>query len=122
MISPFFIAALNGEFQGYFKGKRGLRQGDPLSPFLFVIAMDVLSSIIKNYVGRVYNFKYHWRCKDPKITRLSYADDLFLFCHGDISLVSVLKCTVDHFYTMSGLEINFSKSSIFLSGVEDHTQ
>ncbi|XP_059658381.1 uncharacterized protein LOC132304657 [Cornus florida] len=120
--SPFFTIAINGEFQGYLKGKRGLRQGDPISPFLFVIVMDALSSIINDYVRRSHTFKFHWRCGPLKITHLLYADDLMLFCHGDITSVSVLKSALDHFCCMSGLDINFSKSSIYFSGTDPHIE
>ncbi|XP_059654461.1 uncharacterized protein LOC132301202 [Cornus florida] len=115
--SPSFTIALNGEFQGFFKGKRGLRQGDPISPFLFVIVIEALSSIISNYVTRAPRFKHHWRCKEQRITHLSFVDDLLLLCHGDIESISILKSALDLFYSMSGLTINLSKSSIFCAGI-----
>ncbi|XP_059625845.1 uncharacterized mitochondrial protein AtMg01250-like [Cornus florida] len=120
--SPFFTIALNGEFQGFFKGRRGLRQSDPISPFLFVIVMDTLSSIINEYVKRAHTFKFHWKCGALKITHLSYANDHFLFCHGDITSVSVLKSALDHFCCMSSLDINLSKSNVYFSGTDPHTE
>ncbi|XP_059629623.1 uncharacterized protein LOC132272506 [Cornus florida] len=84
--------------------------------------MNALSSIINIFVSRAEAFRYHWRCGELKITHLSYADDLLLFRHGDTTSVSVIKSAMDYFSTMSGLDINTSKSTIFFSGVDLLTQ
>ncbi|KAK4381000.1 polyprotein [Sesamum angolense] len=65
---------------GFFAGARGLRQGDPMSPYLFVLVMEVLHMILQQFIEQDGEFRYHWRCQDLKLFQLSFADDLLLFC------------------------------------------
>ncbi|KAA0062888.1 non-LTR retroelement reverse transcriptase-like protein [Cucumis melo var. makuwa] len=59
---------------------KGVRQGDPLSPFLFVMVMEVLSRML-NKIPQ--SFKFHHRCEKVKLTHLTFADDLMIFCAAD---------------------------------------
>lgn len=80
------MVGYNGTVNGYFKGTRGLRQGDPLSPYLFVIAMNCLSHMLNEVASRS-RLKYHSNCKKIKLTHLSFADDLLIFIEGNIESV-----------------------------------
>ena len=74
-----FTNAINGSIVGFFKGGRGLRQSDPLSPYLFVQGMEVTSRIISARVHNSNNFRFHPHGHDPQITHLCFANDLCCF-------------------------------------------
>lgn len=117
--TSMFSISINGELEGFFAGAKCLRQGDPLSPYLFVLCMNVLSQIVKNCVARDTNFEYHWRCEKTKMVHLCFVDDLMLFFGGDINSAAVIKGALDCFSSLSRLVPNGSKSNIFLTGMND---
>ena len=117
--SPTYSICFNGESVGYFPGARGLRQGDPLSPYLFVLDMDALSQMLHFNISNSKDFKYHWRCEKTKIDHLCFADNLLLFFHGDSRSAGIISVTLQQFYDFSGLSANCSKSCLFMAGVAE---
>lgn len=116
--TPKFSIKVNGGNHGFFAGKRGLRQGDPVSPLLFVLMMEYLSRIL-NSMGNLPDFRFHPMCKKLKLTHLIFADDLMIFCKGNMESVNRVMEALAHFTKVSGLEANMEKSSLFLAGVDD---
>ncbi|XP_020254213.1 uncharacterized protein LOC109831293 [Asparagus officinalis] len=116
--SPKYSIAFNGALHGYFKGERGLRQGDPLSPYLFILGMEYLSRRLE-LLKEDRNFKFHPKCKKFQITHLIFVDDLLLFSKGDLYSVNKLYQCFSDFCAVSGLKANSTKCSIFYGGVED---
>uniref|UniRef100_A0A803NKK3 Reverse transcriptase domain-containing protein n=1 Tax=Cannabis sativa TaxID=3483 RepID=A0A803NKK3_CANSA len=112
-----YSIVMNGRIQGSFKGEKGLRQGDPLSPLLFVLVMEYLTRCLQK-VASCSHYRYHPMCKELKIVNLCFADDLMLFSKGTQHSVRALKDTLEEFSAMSGLSINTSKSQIYFGGVE----
>lgn len=111
-----FSINLNGSPRGYIHASRGLRQGCPLSPYLFVMVMEILHELLKKKVQDGH-YKLHYRCKDPIITHLGFADDLIAFFHGDGNSAKALAEVLQEFKVCTGLEVNNNKSSLFLAGV-----
>ncbi|XP_074318047.1 uncharacterized protein LOC141654831 [Silene latifolia] len=118
--TPTYSLSLNGNSFGFFKGKRGLRQGDPLSPLLFTLCMDYLSRIL-NVVGQQDDFKFHPLCGPLQLNHLLFADDLLLFSKGnDISIMWLLRAFAT-FSAASGLCLNKEKTEIYFNGVQAST-
>nr|GEU79955.1 hypothetical protein [Tanacetum cinerariifolium] len=117
--SASFSICINGEIKGFFEGGRGLRQGDPISPYLFTLVMEVFNMIMIKNIGENGKFKYHYGCKDLKLTHMCFADDLLVLCNGDTESLKVVKKSLDDFISVSGLFPNLSKSTIFFGSISD---
>ena len=93
-----------------------MRQDDPLSPYIFVLAMDILSKLLD--VAVAYGvFNYHPKCKKVKLTHLCFANDLLIFTKGNIESIVGVQKILKLFYTYSGMQLNCEKSEFFYSGM-----
>ncbi|XP_074303781.1 uncharacterized protein LOC141638273 [Silene latifolia] len=111
-----YSLVLNGDIFGFFHGKKGLRQGDPLSPLLFTISMEYLSRVL-GYVTENMGFRYHPLCGKVKLSHLMFADDLLLFNKGDVGSIMVLLRAFSTFSRASGLHMSPTKTNAYFNGV-----
>ena len=114
--SASYSVAINGELCGYFKGTRGLRQGDPLSPYLFVLSIEVFSQMLSaKYEDGSIGF--HPNAMEPAVTHLAFADDIMVFSDGEKKSLECISSTFDTFAAWSGLNMNKDKTELFLAGM-----
>ena len=104
---------LNGTLLDSFAPSRGLRQGDPLSPFLFLFVADGLSAILKSKVqsGDIVPVKICRRA--PGISHLLFADDTMLFFQATRDQAEQVKAALDLYSVATGQSLNYDKCSIF---------
>ncbi|GKB17042.1 RNA-directed DNA polymerase, eukaryota, reverse transcriptase zinc-binding domain protein [Tanacetum coccineum] len=117
-----FTICVNGERFGYFKGERRLRQGDPISPYIFTMVMKMLNLMVKDEIRKEKAFKFHFGCKKLRITHLCFTDDLLMFSHGNRISVLTLKRALDKFSAISGLHLNLRKCTMFCESLDDDTK
>ncbi|KAK4270478.1 hypothetical protein QN277_023510 [Acacia crassicarpa] len=118
--TPTMQLLWNGERAGSFTPTRGVRQGDPLSPYLFVICMERLAHLIQESIG-----KGAWRpiklCRNgPPLSHLFFADDIVLFVEASVFQAEEVKNCLDTFCMASGLKVNASKTRVFFSKNVNH--
>ena len=110
---------LNGVPGRWITCHRGLRQGDPLSPFLFIIVADVLQRLIRQ--ASMNGDLCHPIDNSLPCPVLQYADDTLILSKGNVHSMTVLKTILDNFSLATGLTINFHKSTFVPMNVDDQT-
>jgi ribonuclease HI len=118
-----YSVRLNGHVLDTFTPTRGLRQGDPLSPYLFLLVADGLSRLIQKDVedGILSELKICRRA--PGMSHLLFADDSLLFFQGSIQQATVVKNILDRYEKGTGQLVSLGKCSIMYGRrVPDHVQ
>ncbi|GKV09037.1 hypothetical protein SLEP1_g20594 [Rubroshorea leprosula] len=105
----------NGEELPPFQPQRGLRQGDPLSPYLFIMVMEKLSHKIQSRVQSPIWRPFKISRGGLELSHLFFADDLMLFCTATQNQVEVVMDCIREFSMESGLDINLAKSKLYVS-------
>ena len=106
---------VNGGKSDQFKPSRGLRQGDSLSPYLFILGQEVLSRMLDRELlsGNISGAKASVR--SPALTHVMYADDIVLFSKATRHDASILARCLDRYCSWSRQCINRLKSGLLFS-------
>lgn len=113
--SVSYTLLLNGQLAGSFSPQCGLRQGGPLSPYLFILGANVLSCMLlrleatKKIKGISFGNRY------PQISHLMYADDIVLFFQPTVDSCQAVAETLRCYACLAGQDINRTKSKIVFS-------
>ncbi|KAG8383539.1 hypothetical protein BUALT_Bualt04G0024000 [Buddleja alternifolia] len=115
MSTTSFSILVNGSPFGLINPSWGIRQGDPLSPYLFIIYFELLSRMLTRLENLTLINGVKVSRTSPTFTHLMYADDLVIYCQANVSNAdSVHKC-LNFFEDWSGLSVSKSKSVIHFS-------
>ena len=103
----------NGRALDPFLPSRGIRQGDPLSPYLFILCMEVLGKIVEEKcASKVWN-PVKASNSGPAFSHLFFADDLLLFAKANTMNCNSVPEAIEEFCSRSRQKINLTKSKVF---------
>ncbi|KAM6570416.1 hypothetical protein CsatB_018401 [Cannabis sativa] len=105
----------SGRSMGPITPTRGIRQGDPLSPYLFLLCAEGFSSLIKQFErnGELKGCKVANGA--PTISHMLFADDSYIYCRATEEEAQNVLRLLNLFEAASGQRVNYAKSSIFFS-------
>ena len=110
-----YSVLVNGEPNGDIKPSRGIRQGDPLSPYLFLLCSEGLNRLIQA-AAREDGIRGFSLCRNgPQISHLFFADDTLLFCRAVMGDLVKIQEILTLYEKASGQQINRGKTTIFFS-------
>ncbi|XP_019097511.1 PREDICTED: uncharacterized protein LOC109131263 [Camelina sativa] len=106
---------VNGQAQGIVNPRREIRQGDPLSPYLFIICSEVLSGLCLKAQSQGNLLGLRVAKGSPRVNHLLFADDTMFFIRSDYHSCMTLRRILQKYEAASGQKINQAKSSITFS-------
>ncbi|XP_078151441.1 uncharacterized protein LOC144546765 [Carex rostrata] len=113
--SAEYYVILNGHGDGFFRPEAGLRQGCALSPYLFILGMDILSRSLEYLVKGKFIKGVKLAPSAEALTNCLYADDLLVFGAASIEEAGYIKVVVNNFCQVSGQKVGLDKSNIWFS-------
>ncbi|XP_070022541.1 uncharacterized protein [Nicotiana sylvestris] len=115
----WYSILINGQAHGFFKSSRGVKQGDPVSPTLFILAAEALSRGLNALHTNLYFCGFGMPKWSPKINHLAYADDMIIFSSSDETSLMLIMQVLKAYEAASGQLVNKTKSAVYLHHLTD---
>lgn len=115
----WYTMIVNGVRHGFFKSERGLRQGDPLSPSLFILSAELLSQMLNSLQNNARHQGFYMSIHGPQINHLTFVDDTILFCNGSKRSIREVMDILKEYELISGQLINKNKSNFSMNDSTD---
>ncbi|GJR22247.1 putative ribonuclease H-like domain-containing protein [Tanacetum coccineum] len=84
--------------------------------------MEVFTLMLRRQVRHEKKFKYQWGCRELQLLNLCFANDLMMFCHGDLISASVMRRAMDEFCLSFGLKLSMAKSTVYFGNVSNEVK
>jgi hypothetical protein len=107
-----YTIRFNGQLLDSFTPTRGIRQGDPLSPYLFLFVADGLSCLIRKEIENNSLREFHICRRAPRISHLLFADDSLLFFEASVNQASIIKSILNRYEKGTGQLVSLGKCSV----------
>jgi hypothetical protein len=116
VVSASFVVLINGETSSFFQSERGLRQGCPLSPMLFILVMESIILLLRKNLseGGLLGVKVS---RVLKILHIIFVDDILIMSKASLGEWMLIKSLLELFCCASSLKVNLEKSTFHHSGL-----
>lgn len=108
-----YSVIVNGNRYGFFHSTRGLKQGDPVAPSLFIVGAELLSRMLNNLTDDQFFNGFYMDKRGPQVTHLSFADNVIIFTSG--CRTSLIKIMTSHRSMNKFLGSKSTKKSHFMT-------
>ncbi|XP_060200359.1 uncharacterized protein LOC132628609 [Lycium barbarum] len=120
LANNWYSVLLNSQAHGFFHSTRGVKQGDPLSPALFIIAAEGLLRALNSLFDQPGFVGYGMPKWSADLNHLAYEDDTIIFSSADNQSLQMIMNTLQEYEKVSGQLINKSKSSFYMFSKVSH--
>ncbi|CAN1818839.1 LINE-1 reverse transcriptase homolog, partial [Linum perenne] len=110
-----FDILLNGRSTGFFSPTRGIRQGDPISPFLFILMSNALTTLIDSAISRKITNGIKLTSRGPLLSHCLFADDTIIFGKDTVEEATRIIQIINSYGEITGQQVNNDKSAIYFS-------